>query len=87
MFRDGLACGHKGARSLRAAKRYPRDDLAVDYGVVRVYFEGKLRGQVVEAPILKLDETGRPAFLDLMRGRGPFSFVAFDLLLVASGTC
>jgi hypothetical protein len=29
---------------------------------------------------VKLDESGRPIFVDLMRRRGPFQFVAFDVL-------
>ena len=37
---------------------------------------------VLDGEIVKLDETGRPVFLDLMRGGGPFCFVAFDLLAV-----
>jgi bifunctional non-homologous end joining protein LigD len=37
---------------------------------------------VVDGEIVKLDESGRPVFLDLMRRRGPFCFVAFDLLAV-----
>jgi bifunctional non-homologous end joining protein LigD len=37
---------------------------------------------VLDGEIVKLDESGRPIFLDLMRGRGPFCFVAFDLLAV-----
>jgi ATP-dependent DNA ligase len=39
---------------------------------------------VIDGEIVKLDETGRPQFYDLMRCRGPFSFVAFDVL-VANG--
>ena len=48
----------------RTARFVELDDLAVDYGVVRVYFEGKLRGQVLEAPILEVspgDEFCTPA--------------------------
>ena len=37
---------------------------------------------VLDGEIVKLDKTGRPVFLDLMRRCGPFSFVAFDLLAV-----
>ena len=37
---------------------------------------------VLDGEMVKLDKSGRPVFLDLMRGRGPFSFVAFDLLAV-----
>jgi ATP-dependent DNA ligase len=29
---------------------------------------------------VKLNENGRPIFVDLMRRRGPFQFVAFDVL-------
>jgi bifunctional non-homologous end joining protein LigD len=37
---------------------------------------------VLDGEIVKLDESGRPIFLDLMRRRGPFCFVAFDVLAV-----
>jgi bifunctional non-homologous end joining protein LigD len=37
---------------------------------------------VLDGEIVKLDDAGRPIFLDLMRRRGPFCFVAFDLLAV-----
>jgi bifunctional non-homologous end joining protein LigD len=37
---------------------------------------------VLDGEIVKLDGSGRPIFLDLMRRRGPFCFVAFDLLAV-----
>jgi bifunctional non-homologous end joining protein LigD len=37
---------------------------------------------VLDGEIVKLDETGRPQFYDLMRRRGPFSFVAFDVLVL-----
>ena len=37
---------------------------------------------MLDGEIVKLDQTGRPVFLDLMRRRGPFCFVAFDLLAV-----
>jgi ATP-dependent DNA ligase len=37
---------------------------------------------VLDGEIVKLDESGRSVFLDLMRRRGPFCFVAFDLLAV-----
>ena len=37
---------------------------------------------VLDGEIVKLDKRNHPVFLDLMRGRGPFSFVAFDLLAV-----
>src|SRR5262249_9756752 len=33
---------------------------------------------VVDGEIVKLDSEGRPVFIDLMRRRGPFVFVAFD---------
>jgi bifunctional non-homologous end joining protein LigD len=35
---------------------------------------------VLDGKIVKLDDSGRPIFLDLMRRRGPFAFVAFDVL-------
>ena len=38
---------------------------------------------VIDGEIVKLDDAGRPIFLDLMRRRGPFCFVAFDLLAVS----
>jgi ATP-dependent DNA ligase len=37
---------------------------------------------VLDGEIVKLDAAGRPVFLDVMRRRGPFCFVAFDLLAV-----
>jgi ATP-dependent DNA ligase len=37
---------------------------------------------VLDGEIVKLDESRRPIFIDLMRRRGPFCFVAFDLLVV-----
>ena len=37
---------------------------------------------VLDGEIVKLDDNGRPQFYDLMRRRGPFSFVAFDVLAV-----
>ena len=37
---------------------------------------------VLDGEIVRLDESGRPIFLDLIRRRGPFCFVAFDLLAV-----
>jgi len=40
---------------------------------------------VLDGEIVKLDEAGRPVFLDVMRRRGPFCFVAFDLLGVNGG--
>jgi hypothetical protein len=48
----------------RAARFVELDDFAIDYGVVSVYFEGKLRGQVLESAILKVsprDEFCTPA--------------------------
>jgi bifunctional non-homologous end joining protein LigD len=39
-------------------------------------------GAVLDGEIVKLDESGRPIFVDLMRRRGPFAFVAFDVLAV-----
>jgi bifunctional non-homologous end joining protein LigD len=35
---------------------------------------------VLDGEIVKLDGEGRPSFVDLMRRRGPFAFVAFDVL-------
>jgi bifunctional non-homologous end joining protein LigD len=35
---------------------------------------------VLDGEIVKLDESGRSIFVDLMRRRGPFQFVAFDML-------
>src|SRR5262249_54250577 len=37
---------------------------------------------VLDGEIVKLDSKGRPIFIDLMRRRGPFVFVAFDCLAV-----
>jgi bifunctional non-homologous end joining protein LigD len=39
---------------------------------------------VLDGEIVKLDENGRPIFVDLMRRRGPFQFVAFDVLALNS---
>jgi ATP-dependent DNA ligase len=35
---------------------------------------------VLDGEIVKLDESGRPIFVDLMRRSGRFQFVAFDVL-------
>jgi bifunctional non-homologous end joining protein LigD len=37
---------------------------------------------ILDGEIVKLDTDGRPQFLDLMRRRGPFALVAFDVLFV-----
>ena len=37
---------------------------------------------VLDGEIVKLDDDGRPQFYDLMRRRGPFALVAFDVLVV-----
>jgi ATP-dependent DNA ligase len=37
---------------------------------------------VLDGEVVKLDENGRPQFYDLMRRRGPFAFVAFDVLVL-----
>jgi ATP-dependent DNA ligase len=37
---------------------------------------------VLDGEIVKLDENGRPVFVDLMRRGRPFTFVAFDVLVV-----
>jgi bifunctional non-homologous end joining protein LigD len=37
---------------------------------------------VLDGEIVKLDDNGRPQFYGLTRRRGPFSFVAFDVLVV-----
>jgi bifunctional non-homologous end joining protein LigD len=37
---------------------------------------------ILDGEIVKLDSEGRPVFIDLMRRRGPFVFVAFDCLAV-----
>jgi bifunctional non-homologous end joining protein LigD len=37
---------------------------------------------VLDGEIVKLEESGRPIFIDLMKRRGPFAFVAFDVLAV-----
>ena len=35
---------------------------------------------ILDGEIVKLDPSGRPIFADLMRRRGPFAYVAFDVL-------
>src|SRR3974377_56845 len=35
---------------------------------------------ILDGEIVKLDADGRPQFYDLMRCRGPFALVAFDVL-------
>jgi ATP-dependent DNA ligase len=35
---------------------------------------------VLDGEIVKLDENARPIFIDLMKRRGPFAFVAFDVV-------
>jgi ATP dependent DNA ligase-like protein len=47
----------------------------------------KARRQATTTPLLageivKLDPSGRPIFIDLMKRRGPFAFAAFDVLAV-----
>jgi bifunctional non-homologous end joining protein LigD len=37
---------------------------------------------VLDGEIVKLEESGRPIFIDLMKRRDPFAFVAFDVLAV-----
>jgi ATP-dependent DNA ligase len=37
---------------------------------------------VLDGEIVKLDQSGRPIFIDLMKRRGPIAFVAFDVLAV-----
>ena len=37
---------------------------------------------ILDGEIVKLDDDGRPQFYDLMRRRGPFALVAFDVLVV-----
>src|SRR5262245_20930331 len=45
-------------------------------------FEVNADDAVLDGEIVKLDGNGRPIFVDLMRRRGPFTFVAFDVLAV-----
>ena len=51
------------------------DDLASELSL-----EVNADDAVLDGEIVKLDESGRPIFLDVMRRRGPFAFVAFDVL-------
>jgi len=37
---------------------------------------------ILDGEIVKLDADGRPQFYDLMRRRGPFALVAFDVLVL-----
>ena len=41
---------------------------------------------ILDGEIVKLDADGRPQFHDLMRRRGPFALVAFDVLVVNGKT-
>jgi bifunctional non-homologous end joining protein LigD len=75
-----LACVNGGGTKLVSRRNlvYRRfDDLASNLSL-----ELNADDAVVDGEIVKLDESGRPVFLDLMRRRGPFCFVAFDLLAV-----
>jgi hypothetical protein len=66
-----------GARSSFSRRNlvYRRfDDLASQLSLGVNADDGVLAGEIV----LKLDDAGRPIFLDLMRRRGPFALVAFD---------
>jgi ATP-dependent DNA ligase len=38
------------------------------------------RSAILDAEIICADETGRPIFIEMLRGRHPVCFVAFDLL-------
>jgi ATP-dependent DNA ligase len=42
--------------------------------------DGSADDAVLDGEIVKLDENGRPCFVDLIRRSGPFVFVAFDAL-------
>ena len=43
-------------------------------------FEVNADDAVLDGEIVKLDDNDRPQFYDLLRPRGPFAFVAFDVL-------
>jgi bifunctional non-homologous end joining protein LigD len=40
----------------------------------------RVKDAILDGEIICADETGRPIFIEMLRGRHPFSFVAFDLL-------
>jgi bifunctional non-homologous end joining protein LigD len=64
----------------RRALEYRRfDDLRSE-----IALEANADNAVLDGEIVKLDREGRPIFIDLMKRRGPFSFVAFDLLAMNS---
>jgi ATP dependent DNA ligase domain len=73
-----LAYVHGGGAKLVSRRNLPYrrfDDLASQLSL-----EVNADDAVLDGEIVKLDDAGRPIFLDLMRRRGPFCFVAFDLL-------
>jgi bifunctional non-homologous end joining protein LigD len=49
-----------------------------------IALEANADDAVLDGEIVKLDQSGRPIFIDLMKRRGPFAFVAFDVLAVNS---
>jgi bifunctional non-homologous end joining protein LigD len=63
------------SRSGNAFRSFP--DLAAELAL-----EVNADDAVLDGEIVKLDDSGRPIFLDLMRRRGPFALVAFDVLVV-----
>src|SRR5215471_14600425 len=40
----------------------------------------RVAGAILDGEVICADETGRPIFLEMLRGRHPVCFVAFDLL-------
>jgi len=45
-----------------------------------IALEANANDAVLDGEIVKLDGSGRTIFIDLMKRRGPFAFVAFDVL-------
>ena len=44
------------------------------------FFNWRVKDAILDGEIICADETGRPIFIEMLRGRHPVCFVAFDLL-------
>jgi ATP-dependent DNA ligase len=76
-FRALLEIGGPGAR-LVSRNRYPLKHL--DTLAAALAKRLRVAEAILDGEIICADETGRPMFLEMLRGRHPFSFIAFDLL-------